>query len=90
MGYHAGNADFGLIGSLLYGSQPAGSELSLAQASSRQEPGARLYLASRVLTIYTNHLGENLVHKLKTVKFDVVERTTHHNVYQNQLKRLKQ
>ena len=35
---------------------------------------------SQVLTIYTNSLGENLVHKHKTVKFDVVERTAHHNV----------
>ena len=25
-----------------------------------------------VLTIYTNHPGENVVHKYKTIKFDVV------------------
>ena len=38
-------------------------------------------------TIYTIHLGWNLVHIHKTVKFDAKRRTTRFKVYPNQLKK---
>ena len=40
-------------------------------------------------TIYTIHLGWNLVHIHKTVKFDAKGRTTLFKVYPNQLKKAK-
>ena len=43
-------------------------------------------------TIYKNHPdgpAGYLVRNRKTIKFDAVERTTHYNVYPNQLNRLK-
>ena len=43
-------------------------------------------------TIYKNHPGGPagyIVHNRETIKFDAVERTTHYNVYPNQLNRLK-
>ena len=37
----------------------------------------QMYTWTRVLTIYMNHPGENLLHKNKSIKFDVVgERPT--------------
>ena len=41
-----------------------------------------------MLTTYTNHLGENLVHKLKAVKFDKVGEQPATRYYPNQLNRL--
>ena len=40
-------------------------------------------------TIYKIHLGWNLVHIHKTIKFDAKGRTTRYKVYPNQLKRQK-
>ena len=42
-----------------------------------------------VLTIYTNHPGGNLLHKHKTVKFDVVGEQPATKYYPDQLNRLK-
>ena len=42
-----------------------------------------------MLTIYTNHPGGNLKHKLKAVKFDLVGEQPATRYYPNQLNRLK-
>ena len=45
-----------------------------------------LLSGARVLTIYTNHLGGNLVHKHKTKKFNVVGEQSTPKYTQNRLK----
>ena len=42
-----------------------------------------------MLTVYSNHPGGNLVHKLKAVKFDLVGEQLATRYFPNQLNRLK-